>query len=185
MDLMTTLAKNFPNVMAHVSGAIGSYANIVWEGGAPLPSEAELMVAHLNDHKEAKIVELSDDCAKDIISGFVSTALGTEHIYDSEAVDQLNIVGSYIATTPDNVNPEGSQTYHATRPIINGVPQLKEYKLHDNYQMKKVLLDGVAFKLAKLKRFNAMRNDILVNTARTDEEIAAITWQTGIAGVTH
>lgn len=183
MDLMTTLAKNFPNVFAHVEGADGGYANLVWEGGAPLPSEAELMAAHLKDHKETKIQELSDDCAKDIVSGFVSAALGTEHLYDSEPVDQLNIVGSYVATTPDTINPQGSQTYHASRPIINGAPQLKEYKLHDNVQMKKVIMDGVAFKLAKLTRFNNMRNEILVNTTRTAEEIAAITWKGGIPGI--
>lgn len=183
MDLMTVLAKNFPNVIAHVTGAGASYTDLVWEGGSPLPTEEQLLEAHVKDHKENKILELSNACAQDIISGFISTALGTEHMYDSDAVDQLNIVGSYVATTPDANNPQGSQTYHATRPIINGVLQMKEYKLHDNVQMKKVVLDGVAFKLAKLTRFNTMRNDLLTNTERTDAQIDAITWKDGIPGV--
>jgi hypothetical protein len=184
MDLLTVLAKNFPGVQAHIQGSLDNYSSLVWDGGAPLPSQAELEACHAADAKEAKIVELSKSCAKDIISGFTSMALGSEHLYDSEAVDQLNIVGSYIATTPDVDNPEGSQTYHAARPIVDGELQLKEYKLHNNMQMKKVLMDGVAFKLAKLTRFNMMRNDIIV-TERADAEIEAITWQTGIAGVTH
>jgi hypothetical protein len=183
MDLLTVLAKNFPGVQAHITGMGENYTDLVWEGGLPLPSEADLLAAHLSDHKVEKITELSKDCARDIISGFVSSALGSEHIYDSDGVDQLNILGSYVATTPDANNPQGSQTYHAVRAIIDGEVQLKEYKLHDNLQMKKVVLDGVAFKLKKLTRFNAMRNEILVNTEMSMEELDAVTWQSGIPGV--
>lgn len=181
---MSALGKYFPTVEASCMGD-EVYENIQWTGGDPLPTADELNKASLTEHKEMKITELSNACAQQIISGFESAALGAPHLYDSEAVDQLNIVGSFSATTPDATSPEGSQTYHAVRPIIDGIPQMKEYKLHDNIQMKKVLLDGVAFKLVKLSRFNDLRNEILANEERTIAEINDITWKTGIPGVVN
>lgn len=179
MDIMAILASSFPNVQAHSVGLEATYENIVWEGGDPLPSFQQLEDAHLKAHIDAKITELSDACAAEIIQGFESAALGTVHIYDSQAVDQLNLVGSFLFTGPDPDHPDGQPTYYAVRPVIDGVVQLKEYKVHTHWQLKKAITDGVYWKLAKLQRFNDMRTNILT-TARTVEEIDAITWETNL-----
>ena len=99
--------------------------------------------------------------------------------YDSDELDQLNLVGSVASTAPMEGFPSGFASEYACRPIVNGIPQTKEYKLHTYAQFRMVIYDGVQVKLAKLKQFNDLRNYI-DETELTIEQLEAITFETQI-----
>jgi len=115
---------------------------------------------------------ISQKCENTIISGFKSNSLGSLHIYDSEMVDQINLVGSVIATSPiPPAFPDGFPQYYATRDAASNV---KTYELHTHAQLRRVLQDGAYFKLYILQVFHQKR--IMIENATSREEILAITW---------
>ena len=57
------------------------------EGSDPLPYELTL-----EQLREIKIIEINNACQIDIIAGSWSNALGENHRYDSDIVDQLNFM---------------------------------------------------------------------------------------------
>jgi len=115
--------------------------------------------------KENKINEINSACKKDIIGGFLSSALGSEYIYQSEPVDQINLMGVVIAGN-DSIfkcgekNSEGNITW--------------SYKKHTIDQLKQVLSDGKKHKLALLEKANDLKNK--VRNAKTVDEVKNIKW---------
>jgi hypothetical protein len=112
-----------------------------------------------------KIESLSKSARSTIEGGFQSTALGlhtTEHWYDSQIEDQLNLVG--------NVET-GDDTVHACRATQGGA---KVYMQHTAAQLKQVLRDGRDRKLAILQEFATLKAQCLAAT--TKSELDAITW---------
>lgn len=175
MNYMECLGNSFPNVQAINFGNPEVYGDIVWEGGDSLPTQAVLETKILENAKLKKVEELSLACELDIIGGFVSNALGQDAIYDSDQVDQLNLIGATSATAPIDGMPEGFSGPYAVRPIENGVTQPKRYEIHTYAQLRKVLLDGFNFKLVRLQRFNDKR-DYVNDVAVTIEDVNAVTW---------
>ena len=175
MNYMDCLGSSFPNIQAICFRDPFNYNDIQWEGGDPLPSKVVLDECVLHDTKAARIKELSLACEKEIIGGFESSALGTPAIYDSERVDQLNLIGATTATGPVTGVPEGFQGPYAVRPVVGGVIQPKEYVMHTYSQLRGVLLDGFNFKLARLQKFNDKR-DYVNNVTATLADIDAVTW---------
>lgn len=175
MNYMDCLGGSFPDVKAICFGDPFNYNDIQWEGGDPLPLKEVLDECVLHDTKDAKVKELSLACEKEIIGGFESSALGSPAIYDSERVDQLNLIGAATATGPVPGVPEGFQGPYAVRPVIDGVIQPKQYIMHSYGQLRTVLLDGFNFKLARLQKFNDKR-DFINNVAVTLADVDAVTW---------
>lgn len=119
---------------------------------------------------QRQIEDVSRACEADIVSGFTSSALGTEHAYQSDRDDQLNLVGAVSTGTDMTFKCKDS----------NGV---WDYKLHTTAQLQQVMNDGAASKHLKLERFNQLKNDVYAivdDTSLTDDEkrtqISAITW---------
>ena len=158
----------YPNYQ--VSSISNEYADIQWGTYAPI-SQEELNSKILEITKTKKIQELSDACECAIISGFESSALGDAHIYDSEAVDQINLIGAVAATEPTPASPDGYNIYYACRNVSDGT---KEYLEHTHAQLRQVLADGAQVKLGNLQTFFVKKMAVLACT--TLAEVEAITW---------
>ena len=126
-----------------------TYAGITWIVGGPI-AQNELEIKILDLAKELRTAEVSQDCENFIMSGFQSDALGTPHIYDSEFVDQINLVGALIMTSPFGDDVDGYSIYYACRDVATGV---KNYYPHTYPILRKVIYDGSMFKLENLQKF--------------------------------
>lgn len=171
MDYISIIGLEHPGVEVYCTGDPTDYDNIIWSDPLNKLTKAELDASILTLTKRNKILELSKECENVIIAGFTSSALGIEKIYDSEEVDQINLIGSVSTTTPTPAEPTGYTIYYACRdPETN----IKSYIEHTHYQLRQVMADGATFKLVQLQRFNTLRNQ--VNEATTVEDIEAIIW---------
>ena len=106
--------------------------------------------------KDIKTNEINIACKNEIESGFVSNALGTEHTYQSEQIDQLNLIGLVASGNDDYFKADG------------------EYKLHTAEQLKQVLNDGKAYKQTLLQKVNTLKSQVVASIIA--EEIEVIVW---------
>lgn len=175
-DYVKCLGIYFPDVSVVCFGDSRIYDNLQVEGDEPLPPQEVLDAMMLTHTKETKVLELSDNCRKEIIGGFTSTALdGVVHMYDAQREDQLNLVGSVSSIAPDAQYPSGTAMPYAVRPVVDGLVQSKRYKYHTFYQLRQVMQDGTMFKLMRLQKFNEKR-DYVNYLCSTIEEVEAVTW---------
>ena len=119
----------------------------------------------LEEIKTSKISEINGKCKQEIVSGFASSALGSEYIYQSEPVDQINLMGAVIAGEDSvfkcgKTNSDGIVTW--------------DYIKHTIDQLKQVLADGKIHKLALLEKANKLK--IEVKEATTVKDVEAIVW---------
>lgn len=130
----------------------------------------------LASHKEKRITDISSECEADIVSGFASSALGTQHIYQSDRDDQTNLIGMVAGGTEDYFKCFDGTAWG--------------YKMHTATQLKQVLNDGKSVKLSKLQTFaqkKASVEAVFVSQVQGDggaadlneavSIIEAITWQ--------
>jgi len=121
----------------------------------------------LNQVKEQKINEINRIAEKKIVSGFTSSALGTPHLYQSEPIDQLNLLGVVQTAQLTNENqlfkcsPDNGKTW--------------EYKEHTPEQLVQVLKTGKETKISILLKANELKEK--VKHATSVEEIQQITWE--------
>ena len=92
INYLDIIGEYYPDAQATCIGNPEVYAEINWITD-PI-DQAELEAVYLTDYKTQKIIYFSELTREDIINGFVSTALGTPHLYDSQPEDQLNLTGS-------------------------------------------------------------------------------------------
>lgn len=170
ISYIDALVRYYPDVQVNNSDPQRRYAGIEWVVGGPIPQN-ELEAKILDLAKEIRTAEISDDCEKHIMSGFESDALGAPHIYDSEFVDQINLVGALITVMPYDGDTEGYTIYYACRDVNTGV---KDYHVHTYHNLRKVIFDGSQFKLTNLQIFHFKR--VMISMCETLEEIDAITW---------
>lgn len=102
--------------------------------------------------KEKILLQINLICNRKIISGFESGALGEVYIYDSEDIDQVNLIGA--------VASGGSVQYKCTRKS-DGV---RSFYLHTNTQIKKVLGDAATRKISLLQKCYELKNTLLALT---------------------
>ena len=175
INYVDAIAFFHPEAEVNCIGDPSVYENITWERGSFLPTKETLDSLILTKAKEDQINALSDACQLVITSGFQSNALGSLNVYDSEEVDQLNIIGSVSMISPTPIAPDGYTTYYAVRPVVDGVVQAKTYAVHNYYQLRQAMTDGAQFKLDCLIKFNAKRDYVNANCS-TIEQILAVTW---------
>jgi len=174
MDYINCISQHFPTIVVVCRGDSRNYDDVEWIGGDSLPSKETLDELIFLDVKKEKIALLSKACNEQIIAGFESDALGYPCIYDSEDVDQINILGVMSMISPAPGLPEGSYAPYAVRKIVDGEIKSKEYCIHSYAQLRKAVTDGGIFKLTLLQKFNDKRD--LVNAATTETAISEMTW---------
>lgn len=172
MNYIDIIGLLYPNIQCYTYGDPSNYNDIQCNEDSTLPSQAELDSAILNMAKKQRIAELSQSCQQDIIGGFQSSALGTARIYDSEDVDQINLIGATLTTAPNHEqNLPASSMYYASRDVTT---LEKSYDLHTYSQLRQVMTDGAVFKLSKLQLYAVKRAEI---AGATDvNAVLAITW---------
>lgn len=152
LDLCTTIegGDNFVNYVQNIHAPVlaDSYK---------ISTMKEVLT--LDKIQEKKILELSQACEAEIVSGFTSNALGTTHTYQSDRDDQLNLIGMVTANVDDFFKCHDGAGW--------------SYKLHTIAQLKQVLTDGKNTKLASLQRFNSLKEQVL---SSTESEIELIVW---------
>ncbi len=115
----------------------------------------------VKESRENKTNEINKDCKKAIISGFKSSAKEIEYKYESDEVDQLNLIGA--ATTGVRQNIKCSSDNGATWQWID----------HLSSEIKQVLKDGAISKATYLKKAALLKEQI--STASL-EQLDQIKW---------
>lgn len=117
----------------------------------------------LDQLKVAKISQLDDFCTQTILSGFVSSALGEEHVYGFNVEDQANLTGRLAGIAAGTAPVEFLWMTKDVGPLIHTVEQFKT-----------VCRDGDAHKEAQIGRLWTLKAAVEAST--TVEEVQAITW---------
>ncbi len=112
--------------------------------------------------KNIKIQEINQACKKAIISGFKSLAKEIEYKYESDEVDQLNLIGAVTTGVRQNIKCSSD----------NGVTW--QWIDHLSSEVKDVFDDGVNHKNEMLIKASTLKNQVL--TVPTVEEINKIVW---------
>lgn len=129
-------------------------------------------VADIDSIKISKISLINTSCETAIISGFKSSSLQAEYLYQSDRDDQLNLMG-LAANGIDNFLKCGLATIVLENSIEKEVITW-DYKLHTIAQLKQVLGDGAKYKLDLLTKANTLK--IQVQNATTVNELDGINW---------
>ena len=120
----------------------------------------------LADIKIAKISELNLSCEQTIISGFPSSALGTEHYYQSDRDDQTNLLGLVVAGQ-DSILKCGVLQTDGTILWTFDTP-------HTIGEIQQVFSAGATYKMEQLQKCNTLKQQ--VNSATTEADIDLIVW---------
>ncbi|HEX9842410.1 MAG TPA: hypothetical protein VGC20_06650 [bacterium] len=116
----------------------------------------------LDGRKATRRAALSADCNAAITGGFESDALGSAHRYDSDLEAQVNLVGAASL---------GAAVDYTCTEVATGT---KGSVTHTAAQIKQVLKDGAAIKIALLAQYRARVAD--VEAAETEAEVEAVVW---------
>lgn len=125
----------------------------------------ELIAPSIDVIKSTKTNEINTKCSNEITAGFKSNALGSEHIYQSEQIDQLNLIGVVTA---------GQDDYFKCGVADADGNIVWNYEMHTITQLQNVLKDGKAIAQALLQKANTLK--VQVANAQTIDEVNAIQW---------
>ena len=114
----------------------------------------------LTQAKAEKTNKVNEDVKTLIISGFTSSALGTNHMYQSDETDQLNLIGAVTSGV--------AQAFKCS----SNDGESWQWKMHTITQLQTVLRDGASYKNQLLENASTLKSQIQVCT--TIEELEAI-----------
>ena len=160
INYIDVIGENFTTMPCYARGE--KYSDIMWNGATPISQDA-LDALILAAVKRERILDLSDSAHGEIISGFLSNALGSGYYYDSDQEDQLNLIGAVAS---------GASIPFSCRQALGGA---KQYMIHTAAQLLQVLNDGKNVKLAVLQKFSIKKDIILA--ASDIIAVEAITWE--------
>lgn len=120
----------------------------------------------LEQSKQEKIEEFTTRCEVTIKGGFTSSALGHDHIYDSDIEDQINLIGVMLAS-------QATQQDIAYK-CLDTNESIKEWEMHTPTQISQVYMDGLIFKSAQLHKLTTLKTQI--NNCTSIEEVNSISW---------
>lgn len=123
-------------------------------------------VPDLSRARADQTADINADCRAKIIGGFISSALGSPRIYDSEETDQANLIGQR-----ERAAITGQAQLYKSRDVATGV---KDWRPHTPAQLDQVFLDGAIFKEALLVQATLLKGQIAA--ANTLDEILVIVW---------
>lgn len=175
LNYIEAISIFYPETEISTTGV--DYDSIIW-GASPIIPRAVLDQKIIDYTREHKSEELSSSCQQAIISGFESNALGTARMYDSDEVDQLNLIGAVANTSPTATASElaGYTIYYASRDVTTGE---KSYNLHSYTQIRQVLSDGANVKLTHLQKFFMLKMQVYsttINNLADLSQLELIVW---------
>lgn len=136
-------------------------------GTVPTTLSANIPAAILLlNSKNKKTAQINAACAAEIVAGFVSSSLGSAHIYTATLEDQVNLLGLIAISGGGDFTCNDAAGMKANRP-------------HTLAQLKQVLRDGGAFKDARLDKARALKDRIAAapNADLPDAAaVDALTW---------
>ena len=177
IDYITCIGKYFQTVFVSCIGDPTIYENIIWESGDPLPDQATIDAKRFRDYQDSAINNLSVICENVIMDGFTSNALGQTYAYASSTLDQINIIGSSIASLLAIADPNSgapSSIPYKCALVTNGVIGTYGYQIHTSMQILSVFMAGVQYKLTQLTNYQTKQ--VYINSCTTTEQIDAVTW---------
>lgn len=91
MDYIFTISKKFPGVLVSCSGDPETYENLVWEGGEPLPPDADIVTAWHTVQREIAwlAIKAERDRRK---AGGVKVGEKWYHSDDTSRIQQIGLV---------------------------------------------------------------------------------------------
>ena len=114
--------------------------------------------------QDTKTNEINTACATQITSGFTSKALGTIRTYQSQELDQLNLIGVVTGGTDD---------YFKCAKTVKG-KLIWTYEMHTIAQLKQVLNDGKVHKQTLLQKAGTLKDKVAL--AKTQANLDLIVW---------
>lgn len=119
----------------------------------------------IENAKQDKKNELEKLCEQEIVSGFASSAIGSERWYKSEQTDQLNLIGAVSS---------GNDSFFKCGVKDNTGAIAWNWEMHTIAQLKSVLNDGGTVKIQLLQKLTELKNT--VDQLLTIEQIKAVVW---------
>lgn len=132
-----------------------------WKNAGGIPTEGPVKPP-LEEVRANKLWELEAACDGEILAGFPSDALGDLHHYDSDIVDQINLLGAVMLgqPTPHKCRKDGEAD--------------KQWHTHTAAQMRKVVADGATHRRGILQKFTNLKQSV---KAMTDAaQIESVVW---------
>lgn len=117
-------------------------------------------IPDLDAIKDEKLRDINDSCEAEIISGFPSSALGSEFLYQSDRDDQINLMGLVTSGADDLLKCDDGS--------------LVDWRAHTIAQLTQVFEDGASFKKAALIKAQTLKNQ--VEGATDVASVEAVTW---------
>ena len=144
-----------------------------------VPYVAPVVPLTLAELQANQVAAISMACQSQIVGGFSSSALGSDHTYPSGAIDQANMNANVVSSLLPNL--PANWTTQQVCANSNGV---WAYRAHTAAQIRQVGDDGKAAILACLLKNDSLRSQINAiadpnptnPSAQTIAAIAAITW---------
>jgi len=123
-----------------------------------------LVAIPFSEYIARKVQEINTACSTEITSGFTSTALTGGRTYQSQELDQLNLIGVVTGGTDD---------YFKCAKTVSG-KLVWSYEMHTVAQLKQVLNDGKVHKQALLQKAGTLKAN--VDLAKTQADLDLIVW---------
>lgn len=115
--------------------------------------------------KDKKKAELDSKCDSSIMGGFPSSALGTQHFYQSLVVDEI-----WLNATINRFLIDPNFTTVNYKTIDAG------YLQHTKEQFNQVFIDGHSFGDAQITKLNSLKSQVDDNATDTVDKVNAISW---------
>ncbi|WP_137132758.1 hypothetical protein [Rhizobium sp. FY34] len=119
--------------------------------------------------RQIRLSAITSACGAAIVGGFTSDALGSLHIYPSQQIDQINLMGSVTDSLLPDLSPDWSTPFWCQDE--NGAWAFRQ---HDALQIQRVGSDGKAHVVACQTKLAMLTAE--ANSKTNPEEIAAIGW---------
>lgn len=127
----------------------------------------------LDELKTSKLSSINTSCEAAIVGGFTSSALDSEHVYQSDRDDQINLMG-LVTAGADDLLKCGVSTIVIEEDETETETIIWDWKPHTVAQLKAVFDDGATFKKQQLIKANTLKAQI--RSATTLEELETIEW---------
>jgi len=108
---------------------------------------------------ESQLLAINQACERVVTAGFMSSALGEPHFYDSQLYDQLNLTGAIL---------RGADMPFSCRDGSGG----RKFCLHSAAQLRQVGDDFTLYKMELLQKANQLK--LLLDQALAAADVAAL-----------